>query len=315
MIDGDGVRGRVRLLLALGEDDYEAIAADAAESLDGAPGADGVARDVTADEFAAYLADQRTWPETIASDRVLRAFRDLDLAGIVARVDHGCCQNCGIAEIGGEVPDGEQHAYRGYAFSHRQDMENAVDGGGLTIAYGVFNDAQMQADQAGIGREVAAALQRHGLDVQWSGDPGERIEVPLTWRRRRFGGLAAGPGEPAPEPPAGDRVDVTFCDYHRGRHADDDVPMTLAGAKDVLAALTPWKDNFAVFEGLSGGVLQVCWEEGRRLWLERPDAEARCSHGRYATPSEVEDLLAVLAREGDVAVGLLGDVAVDHWDG
>ena len=49
--------------------------------------------------FAAHLADQATWPERTDSDRLTDAFRALDQAGIVAREDFACCQNCGVAEI------------------------------------------------------------------------------------------------------------------------------------------------------------------------------------------------------------------------
>ncbi|GAB2933879.1 hypothetical protein GCM10027203_38000 [Nonomuraea fastidiosa] len=46
------------------------------------------------------------------------------------------------------MPEDERHAYRGYVFCHRQDMRDAVDGGRLSLAYGVFNDAAVTADQA-----------------------------------------------------------------------------------------------------------------------------------------------------------------------
>ncbi|MEK8107840.1 hypothetical protein NKG94_27655 [Micromonospora sp. M12] len=47
---------------------------------------------------------------------------------------------------------------RGYAFYHRQDAENAVDGSGLYVAYGLFG----QPPTADIGEEVAAALRAEG---------------------------------------------------------------------------------------------------------------------------------------------------------
>ncbi|WP_214321788.1 DUF6891 domain-containing protein [Nonomuraea sediminis] len=314
MIDENGLRERVRLLLALGEDDFDGIVEQGTEYLEGAPGAGSLARDVAVQEFAGYLDGQRAWPEVLDSDRLLRAFRDLDLAGIVARVDFACCQSCGISEIGGEVPESERDAYRGYVFCHRQDMAAAVQGGGLFLAYGIFTDADRAADQAEIGAEVAAAIRGRGLEVDWNGDPGTRIGVPLTWRRRRFGRLAGRPGGPAPAAPGPERLAVTYCDYRRGRGVDEPVAMSLAEARTVLLDLTPVADNFAVFEGPSGGVVQMCWEQGRRLWLETLDQANRCSYGRHVTPDEAHDLVTVLAREDRVAVDRLGELETRRWD-
>ncbi|GAA4057333.1 DUF6891 domain-containing protein [Actinomadura miaoliensis] len=309
------LRQYVRLLLALGDDDFDGVVEKGAQYLEDAPGAGSLARRFAEEEFAGHLADQRAWPEVLDSDRLLRAFRDLDLAGIVARADFACCQNCGVGEIGGEVPEDERHAYRGYVFCHRQDMESAVRGDGLFLSYGVFTDAarQLAADQAGIGAEVAAALRRHGLEVDWNGDPAKRIGVPLTWRRRRFGRFAAWPDGPAPAVPVPGGLSVSYCDYRRGRYEDRPVPVSLAEARTVLHALTPRENNFAVFEGRSGGVVQMRWEKGRRLWLESPDPAAGCSRGRHVTPDEADDLVAVLAREDRVALDRLGDVKTVPW--
>ncbi|MEV4800458.1 hypothetical protein AB0K18_10625 [Nonomuraea sp. NPDC049421] len=304
----------VRLLLALGQDDFDGIVEQGTDLLGGTPGAESLLRELAVEEFSRYLSDQPIWPEVLDSDRLLRAFKDLELAGIVARADFACCQNCGIAEIGGEVPDDERHAYRGYVFCHRQDMRDAVDGGRLSLAYGVFNDASVTTDQAGIGREVAETIRRHGLEAQWNGDPGTRIEVPLAWRRRRFGRLATWPGGPPPASPDPHHMTVTYCDYRRGRYEDEPVPMPLEQARSLLLDLTPRKGNFAVFIGRSGGVIQMRWEDGRRLWLETPDQEARHSRGRHVTLDEADDLVTTLAREDRVAIDHLGNLETHPWD-
>ncbi|MFI0371023.1 DUF6891 domain-containing protein [Actinomadura sp. 1N219] len=305
------LREHIRVLLALGADDFDAIVGRCAEYLDDTPDVTSLAAEIAAEEFAAYLADQRTWPDVTDSDRLLRAFRDLDVSGIVARADFACCQNCGISEVGGEVPRGEQR--RGYTFCHRQDMEAAVSGGGLMLAYGVFKDAAEASTQPEIGEDVAEALRRHGLTVRWDGDPSRRIEVDVTYRRRRSGRLAAWPDGPAPPVPGTDRLDVTYSDYARGRNAEDPMPMTLAEARGLLLELTPYADNFAVFEGRSGDVAQVIWETGPRLWLEFPDPAARRSHGRHVTVAEAEDIISVLAAEDRAALDLLPGHTTENW--
>ncbi|WP_433337419.1 DUF6891 domain-containing protein [Spirillospora sp. CA-294931] len=310
------LREHLRLLLALGEDDFDGVVRGGVEYLRGTADEAEVAelaREFAVEEFAGYLAEQETWPEVLESDRVLRAFRDLDLAGIVARADYACCQNCGIAEIGGQVPADEHDAYRGYAFCHRQDMAGAVTGDGLYLAFGIFTDADPPAEQAAIGAEVAAALRDRGLEVTWNGDTGARIEVPLTWRRPRFGPFAAWPD--GPEASSSGPLLGSYCDYRRGRHIDESVPMSLAEAKAVLLELTPRENNFAVFEGESGEVVQVFWEKGRRLWLESPDPESRSSRGRHVTPDEADDVVTVLAREGRADLERLGDLRDVPWEG
>ncbi|WP_242906291.1 DUF6891 domain-containing protein [Actinomadura terrae] len=291
---------RIHLLLALGENDFDGVV----EESEAAP-------EAVAGEFAAYLADQRTWPEVTGTDRLLRAFRDLDVAGIVARADFACCQNCGISEIGAEVPEGEQR--RGYVFCHRQDVERAVAGEGLMLAYGIFRDAEHPPEQAEIGAEVAEALRRHGLDVTWDGDPAKRVEVDLTWRRRRHGDLATWPG--APEPARDRDLHVTYHDYARGRGLEDDTPMTLAEARDVLYDLTPYTGNFVNVEGRTGGGFSLIWNEGPALWLTINDRVNRRSHGRAATLAEAAEMLTALVQQDAAALAVLGEHETEDWPG
>lgn len=142
--------------------------------------------------FAAHLDAQQGWPARTDSDRLADAFRALDAAGIVAREDFACCQNCGLGEIGAEVH--EDMPARGYVFYHQQDAEGCVEHGGLNLAYGRFE----QPPTVEIGEEVAAALRAEGLDVRWSGSPDQRIHVRVGWARRRHGRMAAyAPFDPA----------------------------------------------------------------------------------------------------------------------
>ncbi|MFG1927149.1 DUF6891 domain-containing protein [Cryptosporangium sp. NPDC048952] len=153
-----------------------------------------VAWSIASDEFAAALAAQATWPERTDNDRLTEAFRALDAAGIVARQDFACCQNCGLAEIGGTVPD--PAAARGYVFYHQQDTDSAVAGEGVHLAYGLFGAPPTTE----IGTEVTTALTAAGLPVNWDGTTGQRIHVPLDWAIRRHGRLAAFAAAPEPLP-------------------------------------------------------------------------------------------------------------------
>ncbi|GAB3987470.1 hypothetical protein GCM10029978_106410 [Actinoallomurus acanthiterrae] len=308
--DRDLLRSHIRVALAIGDDDFDTIVEECVDYLDTAPDSDEVedaATELAKEEFAAYLADQETWPDILDSDRLLWAFQDLEAAGIVARADFTCCQNCGVSEIGGEVPEGA--AMRGYTFCHRQDIEAAVEEQTLYLSYGAFDGDDAAATR--IGEEVVATLRRNGLAPEWNGSHTTRIDVPMTWRERRFGGLATWPG--GPEPESDGPLQVTYCDYAGGSEQTLAVPMSFAEARLVLIRLRPRKGNFATFEGRSGAIVQVMWEDGPRLWLESPDPAARCSRGRHVTPAEAEELIGVLADEDRVDLARLGDLEVRSW--
>ncbi|MEU9824011.1 DUF6891 domain-containing protein [Micromonospora chersina] len=208
----DQIRAFVRRQVALAELPAAAIVAETVEYLDDAAEENRVAElawAAVAEELTAHLADQEAWPEVTDSDRLTAAFRALDAAGIVARESFTCCQNCGAEEIGAEARRGLKP--RGYTFYHRQDAERGVEGSGLWLAYGSFEGASA----AEIGAEVAAALRAAGLTVNWDGEVGRRIHVPLRWRRRRVGRLAAVPATVADDVD----VDVELLGAWTGLHA------------------------------------------------------------------------------------------------
>ncbi|MET8834329.1 hypothetical protein ABZV78_10475 [Micromonospora sp. NPDC004540] len=224
------IRAFVRGQVALAELPAAAIVTETVEYLDGEAGEDRLADlawAVVAEELTAHLADQETWPEVTDSDRLTAAFRALDAARIVARESFTCCQNCGVEEIGAEARRGLKP--RGYTFYHRQDAERGVEGSGVWLAYGAFEGASA----AEIGAEVAAALRAAGLTANWDGEVGRRIHVPLRWRRRRIGRLAAVPAVVADDVD----VDVELLARWTGVHAPAEGPVP---AGRFTALQLPW---------------------------------------------------------------------------
>ena len=135
----------------------------------------------------AQREEAKGWSERTDNDRLDAAFAELEAAGIVARQDFLCCQTCGCAEVpqlfdsmraSGQTP-------RGYAFYHGQDTERGVEGAGVYLSFGdaTFDDG---VKSVAIGRTIVDTLERHGLKPQWNGTFGQRINVPLLWKRRRF---------------------------------------------------------------------------------------------------------------------------------
>ncbi|WP_344595828.1 DUF6891 domain-containing protein [Actinomadura vinacea] len=298
---------QVRVALARAEDDFDTIVADAFDRFEGEverAAVDTVARA----EFAAYRAEQSGWNgELLDTERLLAAFRDLDTAGVVARADFTCCQTCGTAEIGAEVPAG---AARGYVFCHHQDVDGAARGDGLYLSYGAFTE---DGDDAEIGRRAVTALRERGLVVEWDGEATTRILLPLTWRRRRYAHLARSPDLPDAPEEAAASLAVTYHDYTRGRGEDDPVAMSFEEFRGLLYGLVPGGDNFITCTGRSGKIVQGMWEEGPRFWLETPDQGARCSYGRWATLDEAAEVVRALAHDDRVALTDLGDLETVTW--
>ncbi len=185
----DDVDEFVALQVAVGRSTPDQIVDEAIEYLEDDADSDEVKALATASVGAAieaHLAAQAGWPAVTDNDRLTAAFAALDDAGIIAREDFSCCQNCGAAEIG-DVDIDDPDRIRGYTFYHQQDTESAASGGGIYLAYGPFNASPEPGVDpvAAIGREVADALQEQGLTVDWDGSTRKRIGVRVTWQKRR----------------------------------------------------------------------------------------------------------------------------------
>jgi hypothetical protein len=172
---------RAQARVAEGFDSADEIAESLAEQFD-ENRADGVdieswARRANDKAFEAHRRSQANWPAVTDCDRLDRAFSALKKERIIAQHNFTCCQSCGHSEIG-EFLEGAD----GYTFYHQQDTESAVEGYGISLAYG----ATQPGDAAGvaIGERIRCALQNAGLLVEWNGSIHERIHVPLDWKRR-----------------------------------------------------------------------------------------------------------------------------------
>lgn len=127
---------------------------------------------------------EATWGGHTDCDRLDKAFAELEERGVICRQDFTCCGNCGVAEIGAELNEAEQRGIhvRGYAFYHQQDTERAVEGDGVYLNYGAEKEGESAA--LAIAREIITTLKHRGLEPVWNGSIGQRIHVPLVWRRR-----------------------------------------------------------------------------------------------------------------------------------
>lgn len=145
-------------------------------------------------------ATEQAFPARTDNDRLDDAFADLAARGIVTGQAVGFTLQEGAAmmdEAVVELARGDEALLpRGSVFYHRQDLERAIEGGGLSLAFTSY--AEQDGATAAIGREIVHTLKHHGLATRWDGTREQRIVVtPMRWQRRTTTSPAAGAG-PAP---------------------------------------------------------------------------------------------------------------------
>jgi hypothetical protein len=153
--------------------------------------------------WAERLDIQGTWASEGDYVRLAAAFADLEMIGVVARMNFTCCQTCGHAEI----DDERQESSIGYTFFHQQDSERLVPGepSELFLAFGAFGpvpdldpelvqrwhdgdaaarEQVIETSDERVGGAVVTALRAQGLVVDWDGTRSARIRLPdLDWRK------------------------------------------------------------------------------------------------------------------------------------
>lgn len=131
---------------------------------------------------------ERTWTDRGVNDDLDAAFEALNARGIVALQDPGWTQSTSweVAHEHREARERRGETVRGAVFYHSQDLERALEGGGLYLAFGAFVDAySAEADQA-IAAELCAVLTEHGVPHTWDGTANQRVQLPpFPWRKRR----------------------------------------------------------------------------------------------------------------------------------
>jgi hypothetical protein len=133
-------------------------------------------------EFDKKAAAETTWPTITECDRLDQAFQELDAHGIIALHNAGYTMSDGFSDIAEELHERGREGVEGYCFYHGQDLERAVDGERLLLAFGDLDDNKESKTR--IGRAVAEAITRHGFTVHWNGDPEVRLEIDIDWKRR-----------------------------------------------------------------------------------------------------------------------------------
>ncbi len=129
----------------------------------------------------------RTWPEMTDCDRLDAAFRALFGRRVIALQNTGLTQSDGYDDVRTAAHSHpEPTSVVGYCFFHGQDLELAVQGKGLYLAFGPMDPILEQTMGPQVGRMVVEEVERVGLQTEWNGTISQRILVrPLDWKRRR----------------------------------------------------------------------------------------------------------------------------------
>ncbi|HEX8507041.1 MAG TPA: hypothetical protein VF630_16875 [Hymenobacter sp.] len=134
-------------------------------------------------EFADKKAAEAAWPPVTDCDRLDQAFAALSAKGIIVLQNAGYTMSDGLDDVAEVLAEEGREGIRGYCFYHGQDLARAVDGQGLTLAFGGLDDEAEH--KIAVGQAVQAALREVGLVVEWNGDPETRLQLPLLiWKRR-----------------------------------------------------------------------------------------------------------------------------------
>jgi len=133
-------------------------------------------------------ADEADWPPVTDCDRLDRAFDRLRAQGlcVVQFPESGYTMQHGEAAVVAAMnaEDAPPEGYTGCCFYHAQDIDNALNGEGLWLAFGSL-ESDEDEDDVRVGRLVCEALNHEGLQTEWNGTRRHRIRLPrLRWQRR-----------------------------------------------------------------------------------------------------------------------------------
>jgi hypothetical protein len=182
---GDYVHSCIRTWVWSGFHDEDAIR-EMAEEIMEEEDADADVESFIDEELNRKAAAEATWPAQTDCDRIDAVFADLGRQRIVALQNAGNTLDDGFSDVGEVLHLKPKGTYIGYCFYHGQDLERAVAGKGLWLAYADLKDTT--AGKMMVGNLVRAAFTAAGFTVSWDGDPGQRIQLPsIEWKRRHRG--------------------------------------------------------------------------------------------------------------------------------
>ncbi len=139
-------------------------------------------------EFRKKREAERDWPEVTNCDRLDRVFEALRGRGILARHRCGLTIQDGVDVVWGLYKEegGKRSGLIGYCFYHLQDMEAAMWGDGMWLAFGSFSRSAEHGVE--IGHLIREEFERAGFAVEWDVTIKSRPFLKgFRWQRRSPG--------------------------------------------------------------------------------------------------------------------------------
>lgn len=132
------------------------------------------------------INESKSWEFPTETERLIAAFDELSsVHKITALHFAGYTTEEGeyeVTEIERTLIENEEES-AGYCFYHGQDLERAVQGDGLLIAFQKVDNTNDSITKE-IAKKIVSVLQKHDLKTSWDGKATSRIELPdFKWSR------------------------------------------------------------------------------------------------------------------------------------
>ena len=136
-----------------------------------------------ASEFQKKVESEKNWPEITDYEKLHSVFYKLHEDGICALHNSGYTMSDGFEDVSQVVHDAPKNHYHGFCFYHGQDVEGAVDGRGLMIAFGSLENEEQKSVE--VGNLLLSSLNNAGFKVDWDGTTKSRVFLPeISWQKR-----------------------------------------------------------------------------------------------------------------------------------
>jgi hypothetical protein len=134
-------------------------------------------------EFEQKQIAELSWPKETDCDRLTLAFHELNQNNIIALHNAGNTMSDGLDDVNETMHQRGKANVIGYCFYHGQDVERAVKGSGLWLAFGDFDANNIEKIK--IGNIVKSTIEKYRFHIEWNEDSETRLSIPVfDWKRR-----------------------------------------------------------------------------------------------------------------------------------
>lgn len=134
-------------------------------------------------EFKKKFEAENFWPQVTDIDRLENVFQVLNSNGILCLHNAGYTMSDGHEDSSNALRSYPKGKFFGYCFYHGQDLERAISGGGLMLAYDhVDGDVP---EKIKVAQTMQQELEKAGFILDWDGTTNQRINIPqFDWKHR-----------------------------------------------------------------------------------------------------------------------------------